>query len=64
MTILEICKVSDKQVSYFLEVNKSLGWDIIKFNNTYYTYLKTDYVYKSATANFATIQDGLYVFKE
>ena len=64
MTIIEICRVTDKQASLYLEANKSQGLDIIKFNNTFYTYIKTEPVYRAKNTEFKSVSNGLYVFKE
>lgn len=62
--IIEICKKTDPQASYYLTANKQAGNDILEYKNTYYTYMATAKVWRSDSAVFKDISDGIWILKK
>lgn len=64
VTVFEICRVTDKQATFFVNVNKAQGFDIIEFNNKYYSYICNPGAWRSKTAEFRTGFDGQWIFED
>lgn len=62
MTIVELCKMTDKEAAKLLVANLDQGLEIIKFQNKYYTYFHEPLVWRAKDAEFKKVNSGLYAF--
>lgn len=62
--VVQICRVDDKNASYYVEVNKKLGHKIVVADNYYTIVLSTELFWRSPEAKFVSVPDGTYVFNQ
>lgn len=64
LNLIEICNIDDSNAKRYITANQEQGWYVVQLGFKYVTVFATDKVWKSDTANFKSIQTGLYIFKE
>lgn len=60
---VELCRVDDKQAHYFVSCAQRNNMHVVEVNNKYFILIVNEYSYRSPSAVFKNISNGIYVFK-